>query len=142
MFLYRHRLTVRFRDCDPLGHVNHAVFLTYCEQARFALWRAQLNFVVRIGEAPPDPAVPGFILARAEVDYRVQVRYGDEIEVQVSLGGLGRTSFVYVYDLVDVPAGQVVANARTVLVLFDYRTQRPVPIDEALRARLSTPVAP
>ncbi len=142
MLLFRHRLTVRFRDCDPLGHVNHAVFLTYCEQARFALWRAQLNFVVRIGEAPPDPTVPGFILARAEVDYRVQVRYGDELSVQVSLGGIGRTSFVYLYDLVHVPADRVVANAKTVLVLFDYRTQRPVPIDEALRARLSTPVAP
>ena len=140
MLLFRHRLTVRFRDCDPLGHVNHAVYLTYLEQARFMLWRAQLDFVVRASVAEPGPSVPGFILARAEVDYRAQARYGDELEVRLSLGGIGRSSFTYVYDLIDVPTGRVVAIARTVLVLFDYREQKPVPIDEPLRTRLATPV--
>ena len=143
MLLFRHLVTARFRDCDAFGHVNHAVFLTYCEQARFALWRRQLDFVVRTDAAAPrDPSVPGFILARAEVDYRVQVRYGDELEVRLSLDGFGRTSFVYLYDLASVPDGRLVANARTVLVLFDYAEQRPVPIDETLRVRLSTPVTP
>jgi len=28
------RLTVRFSDCDPLGHVNNATYSTYLEQAR------------------------------------------------------------------------------------------------------------
>ena len=31
---------VRFRDCDPMGHVNNAVYLTYLELARFAYWSA------------------------------------------------------------------------------------------------------
>ncbi len=141
MLLLRHRLTVRFRDCDALGHVNHAVFLTYCEQARFTLWRSQLGFVVPVAGATPDPAVPGFILARAEVDYRAQVRYGDELEVRLSLGEFGRTSFVYLYDLLDLATSRVAASARTVLVVFDYQRQRPVPIDSTLRAKLATPLA-
>ena len=37
--IFTHRLEVRFRDCDPMGHVNNAVYLTYLEQARFAHWR-------------------------------------------------------------------------------------------------------
>ena len=45
--LISHRLMVRFRDCDPLGHVNNAVYLTYLEQARFTLWRQQIGFVAR-----------------------------------------------------------------------------------------------
>jgi acyl-CoA thioesterase FadM len=32
--VYRHRLSVRFRDCDAMGHVNHAVYFTYFEQCR------------------------------------------------------------------------------------------------------------
>ena len=28
---FAHRLDVRFRDCDALGHVNNAVYLTYLE---------------------------------------------------------------------------------------------------------------
>src|SRR5438094_48480 len=38
-FAFSHRIEVRFRDCDPMGHVNHAVYLTYLEQCRFAYWR-------------------------------------------------------------------------------------------------------
>jgi acyl-CoA thioester hydrolase len=140
--LFRHRLSVRFRDCDALGHVNHAVYLTYCEQARFLLWREQLQFAVRPSAAQGgvEPHRPGFILARAEVDYRSQVRYGDEIEVQLSLAGIGRTSFTYTYELKDVATDRVVASARTVLVLFDYAEQKPVPIDAAMRVTLSMPV--
>lgn len=140
--LFRHRLTVRFRDCDPLGHVNHAVYLTYLEQARFMLWRDQLGFVVRSEGGRLDDSKPGFILARAEIDYRAQARYGDELEVRLSLGGFGRTSFTYTYELVDVPTSRLIASAKTVLVLFDYRTQKAVPIDETLRQTLSTPVGP
>jgi acyl-CoA thioester hydrolase len=137
--LYRHRLTVRFRDCDSLGHVNHAAYLTYCEEARFELWRRQLGFVVDQGHSHPD--VPGFILARAEIDYRAQVRYGEVLEVCLSLDSLGRTSFTYGYDLMEASADRLVATAKTVLVLFDYGRQKSVPIEAALRAKLATPVS-
>ena len=33
-----HEEQVRFRDLDPMGHVNNAVFLTYLEQARVAFF--------------------------------------------------------------------------------------------------------
>ena len=38
-FRFRHRLQVRFRDCDIFGHVNNAVYFTYMEEARWAYWR-------------------------------------------------------------------------------------------------------
>jgi len=121
------RIEVRFRDCDPLGHVNNAVYLTYLENARFAIWKAQ--------------GVTGVILARAEVDFRSQSRYGDELEVRRRLEGFGRSSFRYEYEIVDVPSQRVVVTARTVQVHFDYAAQVPVALSDALRARLSTPVA-
>jgi len=138
--LIRHRLPVRFRDCDPLGHVNNAAYLTYLEQARFALWRAQLALL----PGPQSGAGPrghGFIMARAEVDFRAQARYGDELEVRLGLVAIGRTSFTYGYDVVLLPEERLVAQAKTVQVWFDYDAGRPVPIDEDLRARLSTPAA-
>ena len=42
--IFVHRLEVRFRDCDPMGHANNAVYLTYLEQARFAHWREVWGF--------------------------------------------------------------------------------------------------
>jgi len=117
---------IRFRDCDPLGHVNNAVYLTYLETARFALWKAQ--------------GVDGVILARAEVDFRSQARQGDTLEVRARLEGFGRSSFRYEYEIVDVPSGRIVVTAKTVQVHFDYETQQPVEVSDELRRRLMMPV--
>ncbi len=136
MLLITHRLQVRFRDCDPLGHVNNAVYLTYLEQARFHLWKAQLGFVAK-SAADTGPRGVGFIMARMEIDFRAQAKYGDELDVTLSLDGFGRTSFTYSYEIINAATGQVVSTARSVLVRFDYDAQKPAVLDEAAKAQLS-----
>jgi acyl-CoA thioester hydrolase len=137
--LIAHRLTVRFRDCDPLGHVNNAVYLTYLEQARFTLWRAQIGFVAR-PVAEGGRRGEGMILARAEIDFRAQARYGDELEVQLGLASIGTSSFAYEYQIVRLPAGDVMASARTVQVWFDYDRGRSVPLSDEMKRQLAVPV--
>ena len=139
--LIRYRLRVRFSDCDPLGHVNNAAYLTYIEQARIVLWGLQLGFSAR-RMAGGGPRAVGFILARAEVDFRAQAHDGDRLEVRLALSGFGRTSATYEYEVVDLADGRVVAAARTVQVWFDYDAGRAVPIDEELKATLRKPVEP
>jgi acyl-CoA thioester hydrolase len=129
--LFTHRLEVRFRDCDPLGHVNNAVYLTYLEQARFALWRTLWGF--------PEASRPGVIMARSEVDYKIPARYGDQLEIRLFLATIGRTSFTYSYEVVD-DAGRIVAAATTVQVMYDYKTEKPVPISDEIRAKLEQQV--
>jgi acyl-CoA thioester hydrolase len=132
--IYTHRLEVRFRDCDPLGHANNAVYLTYLEQARFSHWRDLWGF--GSPELPAD--APGVILARAEIDYRAQVRSGDVLEVRIGLAAIGRTSFTYEYEIVD-GSDRIVAVAKTVQVMYDYRESKAVPIPDAIRAQLTQP---
>lgn len=134
---FTHRLTVRFRDCDPLGHVNNAVYLTYLEETRFAHWRAEWG----LGTTDPAPDIPGIILARVEIDYRAQARYGDVLEIRMRVATLGRSSFTYEYEIVDASGG-LVATAKSVMVLFDYATQKPVPISDRVRAILQPPSPP
>ena len=86
-----HRLEVRFRDCDPMGHANNAVYLTYLEQARFAHWRSLWGF----GTPQLPPGLPGVILARVECDYRRPTKYGDTLEIRLTVAEIGRTSFRY-----------------------------------------------
>ena len=90
ILLIRHRLLVRFSDCDPLGHVNNAVYSTYLEQARIVLWRAQAGLELR--RAASGQGGESFILARTEIDFRSEAHDGDELEVRLSLEGFGRTS--------------------------------------------------
>jgi acyl-CoA thioester hydrolase len=135
--LLRHRLVVRFSDCDPLGHVNNAVYLTYLEQARLILWKQQIGLTWAKRAAEGLPKGEGFILARAELDFRAQAHEGDELEVRLSLGRFGRTSATYDYEVEHTSTGVIVAAARTVQVWFDYDRGVPVEISEELKGRLS-----
>ena len=128
--VFSHTLQVRFRDCDAMGHVNNAVYLTYLEEARFAYWRSLWGPDLRA------PSAPGVILARAEIDYRRAAKYGDVLAIRMSLESIGRSSITAAYEIVD-QEGQVVANAKTVVVTYDYRAGRPVPVSDEVRARLT-----
>ena len=134
------RLTVRFSDCDPLGHVNNAVYSTYLEQARIELWRKQAGLELRRAASGRQPRGEGFILARTEIDFRSEAHDGDELEVRVSLEGFGRTSARYGYEIVDVATGRLVAEAKTVQVWYDYDAGRPAPLTEETKAKLSISV--
>ena len=131
--MFIHRIEARFRDCDPMGHVNNAVYFTYLEQARFHHWRSLWGF----GTPQLPPELPGVILARAEMDYLRAVRCGETLEIRLRVAELGRSSFKYDYEIVDAD-GRPVAKARTVQVMYDYAVEKPVPIPDAIRELLST----
>jgi acyl-CoA thioester hydrolase len=128
--VFTHRLDVRFRDCDAMGHVNNAVYLTYMEQARFKHWRALWRYAQ---DRFPDP---GIILARAEVDYRSPARLGETLDVKLSVASIGRTSFHYEYEIVSAEDGRLIASAKTVQVVYDYRKQAPIPVPDDWRENL------
>src|SRR6185369_10742982 len=109
-WVYRYRLSVRFRDCDAMGHVNHAVYFTYLEQCRLTYWRE------RTGAPSPYTRV---ILARAECDYRAPAVFGDELEVCLAVEAIGRTSFTLAYEIVNVASSVLIAIGKTVLVSYD-----------------------
>jgi acyl-CoA thioester hydrolase len=125
---YEHEIEVRFRDCDAMGHVNNAVYLTYLEQARIGAWARMAGSL-----ALPLP----MILARAECDYTAPLTLGDRVLVRLGVSAVGRTSFTLEYELLNARTRQVVATARTVQVMYDYEAGKPVPISDELRARLT-----
>ena len=128
-FVYRHRLGVRFRDCDAMGHVNHAVYFTYFEQCRLTYWR-ELT-----GTPSPYTRV---IIARAECDYRAPAHFGDEWEVRLNIGEIGRSSFTLVYHIVQAGSDRLVASGRTVMVSYDYAAGASVPLPAATRHLLES----
>ena len=126
-FAFEHEIEIRFRDCDAMGHVNNAVYLSYLEQARVAFWH-------RLTGTSGIPR--SFILARAEIDFAAPATLGDRLVVGLRVEAVGRTSFTLAYEVVKARTRETVASAKTVQVMFDYSAGRPVPIPEAVRARL------
>jgi acyl-CoA thioester hydrolase len=124
-FRFRHVEQVRFRDLDALGHVNNAVYLTYFESARIAYW---LHTTRRA-----DLRALDMILARAEVDYRAPLGYGESVEISVGCTSMGRSSFVLEGDMHERGSDRLVAQSRKVLVHYDYATGSTRPLPDELR---------
>jgi acyl-CoA thioester hydrolase len=120
-------IEVRFRDCDAMGHVNNAVYLTYLEQARFAYWKA-----ADIGRLAGEVS---YIIARVEIDYRAAAVTGEVLDVAIAVTGLGRSSFRMAYEIRD-GNGRLVATAKSVQAAYDYAAGRTVPFPDAIKKRI------
>ncbi len=121
-------ITVQFRDTDAMGHVNNAVYFTYLEVARSAYW-----FHVVGGSTERDL---GFILARAECDFRAAAKFGDKLEVRVRVPNMGKSSFTMEYEIIETASGRVIATGKTVQVSFDYASNKAQPLPDATRAAI------
>ena len=128
--LFTYKVDVRFRDCDPLGHTNNAVYLTYLEQTRLHYWRELWGFGTAASKAP------GVIMARAAIDYKRPSFYGQTLEVRMSLASIGNSSFTYAYEIVDGD-NNLIASARTVHVMYDYVAAKSVPIPDEIRRKMT-----
>lgn len=122
------KIPVRFRDLDPMGHVNNSVYFTYLEVARTAFWQ-ELHHDYSYD-------VFDFLIARAECDYVSAAMLRETIRVEVWLSRIGTTSFVLDYECFDEQSERLIARGRTVQVMIDPKTGRPRPIEPELRERL------
>ena len=75
------------------------------------------------------------IVARIEIDFRAPVRFGDEVDVTVRVSRFGEKSFDLEHEL--RVGDMLVAEAKTVLVTYDYERREPVAIPEAWREKLA-----
>jgi len=120
-----HRVQLRWRDLDGLGHVNHTVVLTYLEEGRDA-------FLAERG-IRRDEYVVG----------KCAIRFLDEIDaelatvtVQTSVRELGRSS-VATSERILGRNGKVVVEAEFDLVLWDPQQRGSRRITDEERASLT-----
>ena len=134
-FAHRRELDVRFADTDAMGHVNNAVYLTYCEAARISYWTDVTGEPVRLGTEGAE----SLILAEARITYRAPAFHGEVVTVETRGTRLGRSSFTLEHRLTaragEGPA-RLVAVSVSILVRYDYTADAPVAISAAHRAAI------
>ena len=129
-FNHRVEIVVRFADTDAMGHVNNAVYLTYCEMARIRFWTDVTGQEIAFGTKGAE----SLILAEARITYRAQAFYGEIVTVESRATRIGRSSFTLEHRLLAAaPAGvpRLVAVSESVVVRYDYATARPVALSPA-----------
>jgi acyl-CoA thioester hydrolase len=115
-------LQMRFADTDALGHVNNVAYAAYAETGR-------VEFLHRLGKS-----VTSLILASITIDYRRQVQYGERLRMDTWVEKLGRTSITLGQTL--FANDQASAEIRSVVVHFDYRTNKPMELTSEIRSQL------
>ncbi|MCX7016802.1 MAG: thioesterase family protein [Candidatus Sumerlaeota bacterium] len=122
-FLYSTAFPVVWGDQDAQGHINHARFLTYFEQARCA-FIAEYGLVVRGGDEGP-------VIAQAECRYRAQVSYPATVRVYLRSTAIRQSVFRMEYAIYNETTGELAADGATLILWVDLRTGRRKTLPEA-----------
>jgi acyl-CoA thioester hydrolase len=121
--LYSHAVQVRWRDTDALGHVNHAVMLTYLEEGRDAFLTSRLG------------ALPMYVIVRMELEFLGELRLDRRTVIaETNDIRLGRTSFTLSERL--VVDGSEIARALVVCVRWDPEAREPLALSADERSAL------
>ncbi len=128
-FTFKMQQEVRWSDMDEMKHVNNAVYLTYFEQARIAYMAEACAW---------NWAETGAILANAHVDYYKPIVYPTPTFIYVRVSKMGTKSFEISYMITCDISGreEIMTTGYTTLVVFDYTTNRSIPIPESVRQRI------
>jgi acyl-CoA thioester hydrolase len=107
-FSFTTEIPVRYRDLDPEGHVNHAVYVSYLELTRVRYMRELLGAGVEDLDA---------VVAHLELDYRRPITIEEFVTVALRVTDLGQSSITMAYEIRS--DGDIAATAETVMVRVD-----------------------
>ena len=133
-------IDVQWRDLDVLAHVNNAEYIKWFECARIAT-------LTRVGLLSADGVVHqtaklGPILGSVECKYLRPVGFPARVSVGAYLSRLGNASFNLSYVVALEGTDEVVAIGDSVVVQFNYKTQRSEPMTEGLKNKIQELLAP
>jgi acyl-CoA thioester hydrolase len=147
---------IRFRDLDPLAHVNNTVYFTYFEEARsyyfdqlpLENWPSREEDQLVHGneeEGSQNSRIQttsigahyGSLIKGNECVYNLPLIRSDKAEIGVRVSRIGRTSFVMELEIRDIrDHTRIFATGKTTMVWCNYHTGRPTPVPPALRAAI------
>ena len=134
--LLKTRRRVEFRDTDAAGIVHFSAFFFWMESAEHELLRSA---GLHVFERHPDGSEYSWPRVSVSCDYRSALRFGEEVDINVYVAELGRSSvtyrFVFEHD------GRTAAEGRVVAVRCQVRPGgrlEAVAIPADIVARLTT----
>lgn len=132
---FRHRLRVRYSECDLQGVVFNAHYLAYADDAITELWRAAVagGYQAMVADGID------MVVAEARLRYLTAARFDDELDVEISVTRLGTTGMTTVLRMLRDAEELVEVQLRHVFVDAGGDGKRPIP--EAVRSGLAAHLA-
>lgn len=130
---YRARLEVQFSDIDQARIVYYPRFIHYFHVAMEQFFRDVVG--IAYPQIMNDHKL-GHPTVHLDVDFRVPLRYGDQVEIDVRLEKVGTTSVIWRYDVFVAGDATLHARGRVVTVNIDLETFEKLPFPDWLRSKL------
>jgi len=121
------KFPVQWGEMDAFQHVNNVSYFRYFENARLAYFEKFdiIGFMTRKGVGP--------ILAATSCRFKTPLTYPDTVLVATKVTPIKEDRFMMDYRVVSAKNQKVAAEADCVIVTFDYRENKKVPVPEELR---------
>ncbi|MEO8145433.1 MAG: tol-pal system-associated acyl-CoA thioesterase [Betaproteobacteria bacterium] len=126
------QVRVYYEDVDIGGVVYYANYLRYFERAR-SEWLRSLG--VNQERLAAVEGI-GFVVARAEVDFRIGARLDDLLSVTVKMTEKKKT-YLWLEQEARLADGRLCAKARIQAACVRHKDMRPQPIPAAITARIA-----
>jgi acyl-CoA thioester hydrolase len=130
---FRHRIRVRFNECDGQGVVFYANYLTYFDVAMTELWREAFGG----GYAGMVAGGTDAMVAEASIRYRDSAHFDDELDLVARVTRIGTTSSMTALSAERVSDRAVLAEADLRHVFIDPRTLEKKEIPDEVRAGMA-----
>ncbi len=116
-----HRVQMRWRDLDALGHVNHVVVLTYLEEGRDA-------FLAEHGIQRDE-----YVVGRCSVGFNREIPEAESVAVECHVVAVGNKSVTTSERILD-GEGNVAIEAQFTIVLWDPAGRKTREVTDAERS--------
>jgi acyl-CoA thioester hydrolase len=133
---FRHRIRVRFNECDPQGVAFFANYLMYVDVAMTELWRDAFGGYAAMVETGTDVMV-----AEARLRYRGSARFDDEIDVMLWVARLGESSVITPFALERASDGELLVEGEVRQVFVDGTSYEKRSMPQRVREGLERHVA-
>jgi acyl-CoA thioester hydrolase len=134
---YTRTFRVRHYECDVYGHVNHANYLRYMQEAAFDASAAagyDLACYAAMGCQ--------WLIRETEVEYLRPLRYGDSVQVKTWVADFRHVRSRRAYEFRHAGSGELVARACTDWAFMDASSGQPAEIPFEMRAAFFPEGAP
>lgn len=124
---------VRFADTDANGHVFFGNYFTFFDTAFLKYLdhlRCSFDWFIENGL--------NFYYVEAKSQFKSALRFGDTLQIKVTVGKIGNTSFTLFFDGVDEKALKPVVDGHIVAVVVDVESEAPVKIPDRFRQALGS----
>ena len=131
--VFRSQLKIRFGDIDHAGIVYYPRFLHYFHVAleEFFGQELEIDYPVLIDEHRI-----GLPTVHLETDWSRPLRYGDTIEIEVSVSKIGKTSVTFGYRVFKQGQDEPWVVGHNVVVCLNMNTFKKINIPDWLRQKL------